>query len=145
MLASSFLATPMSRQIFVNLPVKDLQKTKTFFSKLGFTFNERFTDENAACMIVSDTIYSMLMTHESWRRFMKTPIVDGRTSNEVLLAIKVESIDEVNRIADLALQHGGEKAREPEDYGFMFVRSIHDPDGHVWEFFYMDESKLPPK
>lgn len=76
---------------------------------------------------------------------MKTPIVDGRTSNEVLLAIKVESIDEVNRIADLALQHGGEKAREPEDYGFMFVRSIHDPDGHVWEFFSMDESKLPPK
>lgn len=133
----------MPRQIFVNLPVKDLQKSKEFFSALGFTFNPTFTDDTAACMVISDTIYSMLLTHDSWRRFVQTPIVDGRTSNEVLLAVQMDSIEEVNRIADAALKNGAEIARPPEDHGFMFIRSFHDLDGHVWEMFFMDESKIP--
>lgn len=133
----------MPRKIFVNLPVKDLAKSMDFFSQLGFSFNAQFTDETAACLVISDDIYAMLLTHAKFQQFTPKTLCDATHSTEVLLALSCESRAEVDRLADLALNSGGAKVREPQDHGFMYERSIQDPDGHIWELFYMDPQAIP--
>lgn len=131
----------MPRKIFVNLPVKDLNKTKEFFAKLGFTFNPQFTNENAACMVISDDIFAMLLTEKFFEGFLrKKKISDARKTTEVLLALSVESREKVDEIVKLALAAGAKEAREPQDYGWMYGRAFEDLDGHILEIFWMDES-----
>ena len=128
----------MPSKIFVNLPVKDLDRSKAFFGKLGYTFNAQFTDATAACMVISDDIYAMLLTHAKFKEFTKKPIADAQKTTEVLVALSMGSRDEVNRVADAAMEAGGSETREPQDYGFMFLRSFSDLDGHIWEILWMD-------
>jgi uncharacterized protein len=128
----------MPSKIFVNLPVKDLDKSKTFFGKLGYTFNAQFTDETAACMVISDDIYAMLLTHAKFKDFTKKPIADAHKTTEVLIALSVDSKDAVSKLVDAAVKGGGSENRDPQDYGFMFLRSFDDLDGHIWEIFWMD-------
>lgn len=128
----------MTRMIFVNLPVADLPKAKAFYEALGFTNEPRFSDETAACMVLSDTIFTMLLTHEKWASFTTRPI-PSTDSSEVMLAISCDTKDEVNRFTDTAGAHGGLADVNPlQDHGFMFSRSFTDPDGHIWETFWMD-------
>jgi predicted lactoylglutathione lyase len=134
----------MSTKIFVNLPVKDLNKSMAFFKSLGWSFNPQFTDDTAACMVISDDIYSMLLTHEKFKQFTDKKIADGG-SVEALIALGVGSKDEVNRIADAALTAGGKEAKPPQDYGFMQLRSFLDLDGHHWEILYMDPAHVQPQ
>jgi predicted lactoylglutathione lyase len=131
----------MTTKIFVNLPVKDLAKSMAFFKTLGWTFNPQFTDDTAACMVISDDIYAMLLTHDKFKQFTDRKIADGG-SVEVLTALSVGSKDEVNRIADAALKSGGKEAKPPQDYGFMQMRSFLDLDGHHWEILYMDPAHV---
>lgn len=128
----------MPTQIFVNLPVKDLNKSKQFFERLGYKFNPQFTDENAACLVISDTIYAMLLTEKFFSTFTKKSITDSTRSTEAIIALSCESRDEVDRIVDRALESGGKKTNETDDKGFMYTRSFEDPDGHNWEYIYMD-------
>jgi predicted lactoylglutathione lyase len=124
--------------IFVNLPVADLDKSKAFYAGLGFVNEPNFTDETAAAMQWSETIVVMLLTHPKWKSFTTRPIPDSRSS-EVMLAISLDSRDEVDRITDLAGASGGTPDVNPvQDHGFMYGRSFLDPDGHVWETFWMD-------
>jgi len=128
----------MTRMIFVNLPVADLPKSKAFYEALGFTNEPRFTDGTAACMVLSETIFVMLLTHAKWKEFTARPIPSA-DSSEVALAISCESKDEVNRLADTAGKSGGIADVNPlQDHGFMFTRSYTDLDGHVWEPMWMD-------
>lgn len=130
----------MPRQIFVNLPVADLKRSMDFFTSLGFTFNKQFTDETAACLVISDTIYAMLLTRQKFMEFTPKAITDAHRTTEVLTALSVDSKAEVHRIVDAALKAGATETRPPEDHGFMYGRSFNDPDGHIWEFFWMDPS-----
>jgi predicted lactoylglutathione lyase len=128
----------MTRMIFVNLPVADLDRSKAFYAALGFTNEPKFTDETAACMVLTDAIYVMLLTHAKWKTFTTRPIPSSNSS-EVSLALTCESKDEVDRFVTTAGAHGGTAdINPPEDHGFMYQRSITDPDGHVWEPFWMD-------
>jgi predicted lactoylglutathione lyase len=131
-----------ARKIFVNLPVKDLEKSMTFFKALGFSFNAQFTDETAACMVISNDIYAMLLTHKKFKEFTQKAIADASKSSEVLTCLSAESRDEVNKMVDAALKAGGQKLREPQDYGFMYERSFQDPDGHIWEIMWMDPAAV---
>ncbi|MBI5051635.1 glyoxalase/bleomycin resistance/extradiol dioxygenase family protein [Candidatus Micrarchaeota archaeon] len=136
----------MATKIFVNLPVKDLKKTMEFFTVLGFKFNSKFTDENAACMIISeDHIYAMLLVEKFFKSFIKKEIADAKKSTEVLLALSVESRGTVDQMMKLWLEAGGKEAREKQDLGFIYSRALEDLDGHIWEIFYMDESRMPKK
>ena len=128
----------MATNIFVNLPVKDLDKSKAFFAKLGYTFNVQFTNETAACMVISDTIYAMLITHARFADFTIKPIADAKAATEVLIAISCENKEAVEKIAATALAAGATEAKPPQDYGFMVVRSFNDLDGHIWEYLWMD-------
>ncbi|WGL15898.1 VOC family protein [Microbulbifer bruguierae] len=133
----------MSRMMFVNLPVTDLGKSVEFFSELGFEFNPRFTDETATCMIIGESNFAMLLTHEKFLSF--TPglaICDTRTSTEVLVCLSAESRAEVDALLDKAVAAGGSDFREPEDYGFMYGRSFRDLDGHIWEIMWMDPAAI---
>jgi predicted lactoylglutathione lyase len=134
----------MSTKIFVNVPVKDLDKSKQFFTAIGFTINPQFTDDTAACVVISEDIYAMILTHEKFKQFTPKEISDATKTSEVLLALSFDSRDKVNEIADTALKSGGSVANQPQDYGFMFSRSISDPDGHIWEFFWMDPANVQP-
>jgi len=133
----------MVSQIFVNLPVKDLNKTKAFFTKLGFTYNQQFTDENAACLIIGENIYAMLLVEKFFKSFTKKEICDSTKSTEAILAIMVESKEEVDTITTKALEAGGSEPREPQDHGWMYGRSFQDIDGHLWEVGFMDVSAMP--
>lgn len=135
----------MKTNIFVNLPVKDLEKSISFFKAMGYTFNEQFTDETAACMVVSDTIYAMLLTHAKFSEFTSKPIADATKTTEVLTAFSMESKEAVDAICEKAIAAGGSIAKEPYDYGFMYGRSINDPDGHIWEYFWMDPQYVPQR
>jgi uncharacterized protein len=130
------------QNIFVNLPVKDLNKTVDFFTNVGFTFNPQFTDENATCMVINDHIYAMLLVEEYFKTFIKKEVVDTTKSTEVIVALSVNSKEEVNEIVDKALAAGGKPTNEPQDHGFMYTRSFTDIDGHLWEVFFMDESAI---
>jgi predicted lactoylglutathione lyase len=132
----------MASKVFVNLPVKDLERSKAFFAKLGYTFNEKFTDNNAACMVISEYIYSMLLTEARFKDFTPKAIADATKSTEVLVALSVESKAEVDELVDTALKAGATKTREPQDHGFMYERSFNDLDGHIWEIFWMDPAAI---
>ena len=128
----------MTKMIFVNLPVTDLDRAMAFYSALGFTNNPQFSDDSGACMVLSEAIYVMLLTHAKWQGFTTRPICPPGSS-EVSLALSVDSKDEVNRLVDAGAAHGGTAdVNPPEDHGFMFQRTIADPDGHIWEPFWMD-------
>lgn len=131
-----------AERIFVNLPVKDLNKTKEFFSKLGFEFNPQFTNELAACMIISDNIFAMLLVEEHFKTFTKKEIADSTKSTEAIVALSVDSREKVNEIVNKALAAGGKPSNEPQDHGFMYGWSFQDIDGHLWELFFMDESAI---
>jgi predicted lactoylglutathione lyase len=134
----------MSTQIFVNLPVKDLNRSIDFFTALGYTFNPQFTDENAGCLVIEeDHIYAMLLTHESFKRFTKKDVVDTSESTEAIFALSAESRDAVDGLVDKALASGGSPSNEPDDEGYMYGRSFQDPDGHLWEVFHMDMTAIP--
>jgi len=131
----------MVSKIFVNLPVKDLDKSMAFFRAIGFSFNPQFTDKTAACMVMSDDIYAMLLTHDKVREFTKKQIADAHRTTELLTALAVDNKAKVNELADKALKAGAQEAYSPKDYGFMFARSFEDPDGHIWEVFWMDPAQ----
>lgn len=132
----------MATKIFVNLPVKDLDKSMAFFKAIGFTFNPQFTDATAACMVISDDIYSMLLTHEKFKMFTSKQIADARTTTEVLTALSFESKVKVDQIMDVALKAGATEPRPANDHGFMYQRSFDDLDGHTWEIFWMDPNAV---
>lgn len=123
----------MNTRIFVNLPVRKLSKSMAFFRKLGFTFNPRFTDETAACMIVSEDIFVMLLTKEKFRTFTPNEICDAKKSTEVLVCLTRESRDAVDKMVRKAVAAGGSTFRDPQDYGFMYEHGFQDLDGHIWE------------
>lgn len=136
-----------NQQIYVNLPVKDLERSKTFFGALGFAFNPQFSDENAACMIVShDHIYVMLLAEPFFQTFTSKKIADARTSAEVLLCLSRDSRAAVDDMAARAVAAGGSIPREAQDHGFMYQHAFEDPDGHIWELAYMEEMResTPP-
>jgi uncharacterized protein len=135
---SRSMATSTSRKIFVNLAVKDLNRSKEFFTKLGFKFNPQFTDENAACMIVSEEGYVMLLTETYFKNFTKRDICNTRKETEALVALSCEGRDEVDQLVKTAVAAGGTHAMEPMDHGFMYGWSFYDLDGHHWELFWMD-------
>ena len=130
------------RKIFVNLPVKNLDTSMTFFKALGFSFNAQFTDETSASMVISDSIYATLVTHEKFKDFTNKPIADATGATEAVICLSAESRKEVNKMADAALTAGGRKLLEPQDYGFMYLRSFQDPDGHIWEIMWMDTAAV---
>lgn len=133
----------MSRMIFVNLPVKDLARARVFYEALGFTNNPAFSDDTAACMVLSDTIHVMILTHDKWKSFTDRPIPPS-SSSEVMLALNCDSREDVDRLVAAGSAHGGTAdINPPQDHGFMFQRTIADPDGHLWEPFWMDPAAMP--
>jgi uncharacterized protein len=126
-----------SRLIFVNVPTKDLEASKSFFAELGFAFDEKFTDESCACMIVSEQAYVMLLAEARFADFTSKPVADANASIEAILCVSAESRDAVDAFADTALGAGASPAGEPMDHGFMYGRSFHDLDGHLWEVMWM--------
>ncbi|UQA55471.1 VOC family protein [Polyangium aurulentum] len=139
------MATSNARKVFINLPVRDLQKSIEFFTKLGFTFNQHFTDDKCTCMIISEEAFVMLIVEPRFREFTKKQIADTSTSVEALLAISASSRAEVDELANKALEIGGTAAMPPQDHGFMYYRTFHDIDGHHWEVMFMDPAAIPPK
>ncbi len=133
-----------AKQIFVNLPIRNLNKTVEFFGKLGFKFNPQFTDENAASMIVGENIFAMLLVEEFFQTFIPDrQIVDAKKNTEVLVALAVESRAEVDQMIENATDAGGKEYRKVQDHGWMYGRDFEDIDGHIWEIFCMDESRMP--
>ena len=132
----------MSRMIFVNLPVKDLKASMAFYTALGFTNNPHFTDDTAACMVWSKAINVMLLTHDKWRQFTNRPI-PATTSSEVMLALSCDSREAVDAMNNAAKQGGTADINPVQDLGFMYSRALTDPDGHIWEPFWMDPAAIP--
>ena len=132
----------MATKIFVNLPVKDLNRSVEFFTRLGYSFDARFTDETATCMIVADDIFVMLLTEPKFQTFTPNPICDAHKSTEVLLALSCESREQVHEMVRKAVAAGGRTYSEPKDYGFMLQHGYRDLDGHIWELFHMDPGAL---
>ena len=128
----------MSRQIFVNLPVKNLSQSVAFFTRLGFAFNPQFTNESAACLIVSDNSFVMLVTEAMFQSFMPKTLCDATQCSEVLVALSSESREAVDDRVRKAVAAGGTLYNEPQDHGFMYGHGFQDLDGHIWEFFYME-------
>jgi predicted lactoylglutathione lyase len=132
----------MTTKIFVNLPVKDLNQTIGFFTKLGFRFYPQFTDVNATCMIVNEDIFVMLLVEKFFKTFTKKEICDTTKNIEVIVALSTESREKVDQMINKAIAAGGMESREPQDHGWMYGRSFEDINGHLWEIIYMDESAL---
>ena len=129
----------MPKMVFINLPITDLARSIAFYEALGGTINPKFSDEASACMVFSETIHVMLLTHDKYRIFTSRPIADARATSSALIALTVDSRDEVNVTIHSAVAAGGQADPNPRhDHGFMFSRSVQDPDGHVWEIFWMD-------
>jgi uncharacterized protein len=133
----------MAKQIFINLAVKDLQKSMDFYTALGFTNNPQFSDDNGKCMVWSDTIFVMLLSHEKFSSFIRKPIADTQKNVAALFALSFDSTDEMNSVMTKGLNAGGIEPNEMIDYGFMQQRTIEDFDGHTWEVFFMDMTKIP--
>lgn len=133
----------MATKIFVNLPVKDLNKSISFFTQLGFTFIPQFTDEQATCMIIGENIFAMLLVEERFKDFTKKTISDAKKSTEVLLALDAPSRADVDTMIKNAVKAGGSTYADPQDHGWMYGHSFADLDGHQWEILYMDESAIP--
>lgn len=133
----------MPKMIFVNLPVADLKLSMDFYSAIGFKNNPHFTDDTAACMVLSESIHVMLLTHDKWRTFTQRPI-PPTTSSEVMLALSCDNREAVDTMNTLASEHrGNADINPPQDLGFMYSRSFTDPDGHLWEPFWMDPAAIP--
>jgi predicted lactoylglutathione lyase len=132
----------MATKIFVNLPVRNLEKSVEFFTALGFSFNAQFTDDTATCMIVNDDIFVMLLTHAKFESFIPKKICDATESTEVLVCLSCESRGEVDEMVSKAVAAGGSTYNEPQDHGFMYGHSFQDLDGHIWELMYMDQAVI---
>lgn len=133
----------MSRMLFVNLPVAELAAAMAFYQALEFENNPQFSDDTAACMVWSDSIFVMLLTHDKWRTFTDRPIPPA-TASEVMLALSCDDRDMVDRLNESAAANGGTAdVNAPQDPGFMYSRCLADPDGHVWEMFWMDPTAMP--
>jgi predicted lactoylglutathione lyase len=128
----------MHKQIYVNLPVSDLKRSRAFFEALGLGFEPRFTNDQAACLILGENIFAMLLTTEFAKGFTAKPIADARETTEVLVCLSCESRAEVDGLVEKAVAAGGKSPRAPQDYGFMYGRGFEDPDGHQWELMHMD-------
>ncbi|MBA3930010.1 MAG: glyoxalase/bleomycin resistance/extradiol dioxygenase family protein [Xanthomonas sp.] len=133
----------MTTQIFVNLPVRDLPASTAFFNALGYATNPNFSNDDASCIVVSDTIYVMLLVEPFFQGFTRKAICDARTHTEAILCLSAESRAGVDALADKALAAGGSETLEAKDYGFMYQRSFQDLDGHQWEIVHMDEDAMP--
>jgi len=133
----------MPRNLYVNLPVKDLERAVDFFAALGFSFNPKFTDENATCMVINDNTAVMLLVEPYFAGFIDKPIIDAHAGTEVLLALSLDSREDVDAFIGKAMTAGARTTLEAKDYGFMYQRSFADLDGHQWEVFWMDESQMP--
>jgi uncharacterized protein len=127
-----------SRKIFVNLPVKDLDKSVEFFTQLGYSFNQDFTDETATCMVISDDIFVMLLTQAKFQEFTPNPICDATQHTEVLICLSIDSREAVDAMVASAIAAGATTYNEPKDHGFMYVHSFQDLDGHIWELLFME-------
>ena len=132
----------MATKVFINLSVENLDKSIDFFTTLGFTFNPQFTDENAACMIIAENIFAMLILKNRFRDFTKKEICDASEFTEVLIAIDAESREKVDEMIKTAVASGGSIYMESQDHGWMYTHSFADPDGHQWEVLYMEEKAL---
>jgi predicted lactoylglutathione lyase len=133
----------MTTKIFINLPVKDLKKSMDFYTKLGFNNNPQFTDDTAACMVISQNIFIMLLTYSKFKEFTKKEIADATKTTQVLLSIDVESREKVTELVVVAQAAGGSLYMDAADHGWMYQHSFADLDGHQWEVLYMDETKMP--
>lgn len=131
--------TVKAQHIFVNLPVKDLNKTKEFFTSIGFEFNEQYSDNKAACLVIGENIYAMLLLEQFFQSFTNQPVTDTETSREVIIAISADSRVQVDEIVTKAIEAGGKPANDPMDHGFMYSWSFQDVDGHLWEVLYMEQ------
>ena len=134
----------MATKIFVNLPVRDLPKSMEFFSRLGYSFNKQFTDETAACLVIAEDIYAMLLTHAKFGEFTPKAICDATTTTEVLVCLSCDSRAQVDEIVSKAVAAGGTTYKAPMDYGFMYGHWFQDLDGHIWEYMWMDPSAVQP-
>lgn len=132
----------MATKIFVNLPVKDLNRSVDFFTKMGYTFNEQFTNENATSMIISDDIYVMLLVEKFFKTFIPTEIADTSTSTESLICLSADSRQAVDEMIKKAIDAGGTTYKEPQDHGFMYGHGYRDLDGHIWEVMWMDPAAV---
>ncbi len=128
----------MSRKIFVNLPVNDLERSIRFFKGLGFSFDPKFTNEAAGCLVISNDIYAMLLTADFFKTFTPRPICDAHAQSEVLVCVTCESREEVDEMVRRAVGAGAKTFKEPQDHGFMYGHSFSDLDGHIWEWVWMD-------
>jgi uncharacterized protein len=137
------MESAMSRNTFINLPVKDLARTTRFFRQVGFSFNQQFTNEDATCMIISDETYAMLVVEPFFKGFTQQDITDTSTSREVIVGLSAESKQEVDERVDKALAAGGQSLGDAQDDGVMYMRGFRDPDGHQWSFIHMDMSAIP--
>jgi predicted lactoylglutathione lyase len=134
----------MAKQIFINLPVKDLSKAKAFYEAIGAVNNPQFSDHTSACMVLSETIFVMLLTHDKWAQFTEKPIADTRNASEVMLALSADDRRAVDAVVNAARANGGKADVNPQqDHGFMYGRSFEDLDGHIWETLFMDMSQMP--
>lgn len=134
----------MAQQLFVNLPVKDLQKTIAFFTNLGFKFNPKFTNEKSTCMVIGENIFAMLLVEETFKSFLRNKeIPNTHKQTEVLLALSCTNKAQVDEMMKKVLAGGGKEAREVQDMGWMYGRAFDDLDGHTWELFFMDEKAMP--
>jgi predicted lactoylglutathione lyase len=130
----------MSRKVFINLPVSDLPRSMKFFAALGFKHNPQFTDDTAACIVISEEIYAMVLTHAKFKQFTPREIADARTATEVLVCLSCDTRTEVDELVRKAVAAGGKVHAEPKDYGVMYGHGFQDPDGHIWELMYVDPS-----
>lgn len=133
----------MARQIYVNLPVKELKRTSEFFGALGFAFEPKFSNDDAICMIVADNIFVMLLVERFFQTFIKKEVCDAKKSTEVLLCLSCDSRDHVNALVAKAVAAGGSIPRDAKDHGFMYEHAFEDPDGHIWELIYMEPDAAP--
>ena len=133
----------MPTQIFVNLPVHDLTRSVDFFTKLGYSFNPQFTNESGTCMIITDDIYAMLLVEPYFKTFTPKPVADAKSATEAIIALSCESRADVDGIVEKALAAGGRRYKEPDDQGFMYSWGFEDPDGHIWEHFWMNMEAMP--
>lgn len=133
----------MNRQIFINLAVKDLQQSMNFYTAMGFSNNPQFSDDTAKCMVWSENIFVMLLTHEKFSTFTTKPIADTKNNVAGLFSLSVNNVEEMNKIMESGISAGGTEPTEMRDYGFMQQRTLEDFDGHTWEIFFMDMSQIP--
>jgi predicted lactoylglutathione lyase len=134
----------MSTKFFVNLPVSDLGTSIDFFTKLGFSFQPDFTNDDAGCLVIGEDVYAMLVTEHSFKTFARKDIADTARTAETILALQVDSRERVDELVDAALASGGQSANDPDDQGFMYSRNFQDPDGHLWSVLHMDPAAAQP-